>query len=117
MRFFKIAEKVALVTAGRKTLTDKDKVYPETLWRGGQCDELLRRGFLVEVAEDGEAIIAAEAVKELEPRSLTENEMLEEADLPEGSELEPGEPVAPEDLNPVDEEELKESRPKKGKKK
>lgn len=51
MRFAKIAEGVAIVTARRKELTDKEAVYPETMWPIGHFDELIRRGFLVEVNE------------------------------------------------------------------
>lgn len=52
MRYARIADKVANVTAGRKTLEDKKAVYRETMFRGN-FDELVRRGFLTIV--DGPA--------------------------------------------------------------
>lgn len=49
-RLVKINPKTSLVTCGNKIFTDLNREYPEELWREeGKVDELIARGFLVEV--------------------------------------------------------------------
>lgn len=94
MRFFKIAKKVAHIQVRRKTLTDKDQVFPETLLPAGQFNDLVRRGFIYEVNAEDKKINTAELDTEaLEPdlddapEETESTEEAEETELEESEEL------------------------------
>lgn len=82
MRYVKIAPKVANVTCGRKTLSDKEAVYPETMWPVGHVDELLKRGFLVEAAEPDRSISnPGDAEKNVTKKKLTKEDFKNNPEL------------------------------------
>lgn len=49
IRTARLRKDVSLVTCGNLILRDKNKDYPETMWKvEGTFDDLIKRGFLVE---------------------------------------------------------------------
>lgn len=103
MRFAKIAEKVALVTCGRKTFTDKGQTYSEAQWPKGHFDDLLRRGFLVLVEGEEKAI---ENPDETAAAPKMQKKVITKADLKANPDLkELGVKVGDEIEVPVEEEE------------
>lgn len=109
MRTAKINPKVISVFTGRRKLTDKTLDYPKSMFPDGQFDELIQKGFLIENVQDENSFAT-------QNEGLVEGgEMLAEGELPEGSDLEKGEPVDFKDLQPA--EDLEKETSKKGKKK
>jgi hypothetical protein len=52
MRHFKLKPEVISVHAGHELITDCTKEYPENKWPEEVADELVERGFLVEVKKE-----------------------------------------------------------------
>lgn len=53
MRFVKIKPGIISVVCRGKELKDKQAVYPFNKWSGEDALDLIKRGFLIEVNQDG----------------------------------------------------------------